>query len=251
MQTSIFAKRARQYPQKTEYKPLPWDEETQALWIHDAYWIDSATYLKRLRQFLEQKQCRFIEARITDSKELEKDYDRIILACGYGSVLLKEIKELNLEGHLTRGQLAELNLQSPPPFALNGKTYLIPKTLSANETTPWIMGSTFEKLPLDTDHFDHKTFDPEARQKLCEQSQALWSSVEPETAQWQIGYRLAGPDHLPYLSKISPKTYVFTGLGSKGLLYSTLLAQKLVERIIGNPGSFHFQIYAAKDAIYR
>ena len=40
----------------------------------------------------------------------------------------------------------------------------------------------------------------------------------------KAGVRVATPNHLPLLKQISPKVWIFTGLGSKGLLYHSLLS---------------------------
>lgn len=224
MQESTFAKQAKRYPEQASYKNLPWDPQQYGLWIDHAYWVNSALYLQCLRAYLEKHGCNFKKQRVY-LPDLENLYDQAAFACGYGSLLIEEIRDKNLESHLTRGQLGYISIEKPPQFALNGKTYLIPRSMS-QEGSFWVFGSTFEKLPLDS-VFDGQTYDLQARLKLIEQTQELWPFINVEKASWDLGYRLAGPNHLPWIGQLSEKSYAFTGLGSKGLLYSAYLAKKL------------------------
>lgn len=254
MQASIFAKRARQHPLITEYKPLPWDESLSALWIYQAYWIDSLLYLQALRSTLKQKGARFFQKNIGQD-ELEHLYDQVVFACGYASAKMTGLG-INEDWTLTRGQLKHFVLEKEPPYPLNGKTYLIPQKHSKTnsdqkiENRKWIMGSTFERIPFDTE-FDHQSFEIEARTKLCEQTQRLWPAIsipsatqetnDPSQDSWHIGYRLAGPGHLPLIAQLTSKSYLFTGLGSKGLLYAAFLGKKLAAYMQTNESFLPYQ----------
>lgn len=47
----------------------------------------------------------------------------------------------------------------------------------------------------------------------------------------KAGMRASTPDHMPIIQKIGSKCWVITGMGSKGLLYHALYAEKLAEMI--------------------
>ena len=51
----------------------------------------------------------------------------------------------------------------------------------------------------------------------------------PEIISAKSGVRVTTPDKLSLIKKITPKTWVFTGLGSRGLLYHALFAEKLTK----------------------
>lgn len=228
MQEAIFAKRSRQHPKETEYKELPWNEHIKALWIHNAYLIDSPCYLKTLRLALEKQNVSFF-SRAVFPEELEPSYDNVIIATGYASVQIPSLSLNEEHWRLTRGQLGHLSLKEEPMLALNGKTYLIP---IFHEKNRWIFGSTFEQISFQTP-FEKKEFEAKARENLCQESQKLWPPLLiSEETEWHIGYRLAGPNHLPEIRRLGAKTYLFTGLGSKGLLYAAFMAKQLSSHLL-------------------
>lgn len=46
------------------------------------------------------------------------------------------------------------------------------------------------------------------------------------------GMRITTPNHLPFIKEIFPNTWIFTGLGSKGLLYHSLFAKEFSLKIL-------------------
>jgi glycine/D-amino acid oxidase-like deaminating enzyme len=48
----------------------------------------------------------------------------------------------------------------------------------------------------------------------------------------RAGVRASTPDHRPIVKQVDERIWIFTGLGSKGLLYHALFAEQLVKAII-------------------
>jgi len=202
---------------------IPYVLARAGLFIPTAITVSSSLYLAGLWEACRQKGAHFIQQQIANLAELS-DFDLIILATGEGTGTLADLSQY----HLTRvkGQLLELewpqNLE-PLPYPLNSHVYLM---MSPNRQT-CIVGSTFEREFADLD-IDLDTAKSEILPKAYEFFPLL---QEMAVVNIFSGGRVSAKNHLPLCEKINGKTWLFTGMGSKGLLYHAFFAKKLVRNI--------------------
>lgn len=208
-QEKYFRKMCKKYPVK-------WGEHSKSnypgIWVPKGLTVFSNRYLTGLRQACEKKGVHFVEQKIEHLEEL-KHYDQIILACGYG---ISKFFDLPLD--YIKGQA--LLCQAPKDFEL--KESIIGKGhISLTEARGQVfIGSTYER--------DFSSIYPDEKaNNLIEQV----AKFVPEVKQFQILGKMAGvrvsqkESYLPYIKQMDRKTWVYTGFGSRGLLYHALYAQ--------------------------
>jgi glycine/D-amino acid oxidase-like deaminating enzyme len=72
----------------------------------------------------------------------------------------------------------------------------------------------------------------QAALELLPKAAALYPPIDKaQVLLAKAALRVTTPNHLPLVAKISPKEWIITGLGSKGLLYHGLYAKKLAQLI--------------------
>lgn len=155
----------------------------------------------------------------TPSGTLETDV--LVLALGADLLPRPEAHGLNLHG--VKGHL--LWTLIPPHWegpALSGKGYVVPLEERC------AVGSTFEH------EFDHRDVDPRKEVILRAQAQEILPVLErAETLHLTAGVRVSAPgDRLPLVLPVDAhrRVWVFTGLGSKGILLAPLYARDLVRQ---------------------
>ncbi len=152
------------------------------------------------------------------------EFDLVIATLGAGTF---EIPELSQIRHTKlKGQILELPWpESLPPLkhSISSQVYLV---MSADNKSCFV-GSTFER--------DYDSDSPEmeyASQVILPKLYRLYPQLEGiQPIDCRAGVRVNMPNRLPLIKQISEKCWVFTGLGSKGLLYHSLMAENLVAQI--------------------
>ena len=157
--------------------------------------VDCAAYLSDLPA---------VNRTITSLAELD-DFDRIVVCAGADSIKLAD-----LPIHAIGGQLIELLATPAPATPISGQIYVIPLE------DRLIVGSTYERQPQSAEGV--------RLPKLKEMLPALQVDT---ILQVKKAFRASAPGHLPLIRQLNPKTWAFTGLGSKGLLYHAYFAKKL------------------------
>jgi glycine/D-amino acid oxidase-like deaminating enzyme len=89
------------------------------------------------------------------------------------------------------------------------------------------VGSTFEKT------FSHDSVD---YNQSCRELVAKAVEMFPPLKNFALlnsyaGVRCVTPQRRPMIAQVSSRVWVYTGMGSKGLLYHALLAEELVAQI--------------------
>jgi glycine/D-amino acid oxidase-like deaminating enzyme len=189
-QAGWFQIAAQKYPEEITLI----DDET--IWIEEAWVVDCPLYLQSLKK---------IKRTIHNLAELDA-FDRIVITAGVHST---EFCDLPLSS--TRGQLLVLSGSPLPPTPVSSQIYAIPYQGNL------IVGSTYERgEKLDA----VATLLPELKKLLPDfQVEQILDVKE--------GYRASLPGRMPEIKQVNDKTWVFSGLGSKGLLYHAYYAQKL------------------------
>ncbi len=192
-----------------DFTPFP------GLFIPNALTVDSALYLKGLLACCQKMGLSLSKKRIDSLDELA-DFDRIIIAAGAGSLAFFPSLPLSI----TKGQALLCRL--PPgktlPFSVSGKGHI-----SCLKENLCFLGSTYER--------DYKDAAPDLLKALS--LKELIGSYYPlardlEVLKCQAGLRIARKGtYLPLLQRMSERISIFTGLGSRGLLYHALFAKRL------------------------
>lgn len=197
--------------------------DCEGLWIPSGITVYTKRYLEGLWRACSERGVQFKQKAIHNLSELDA-FDIVVVAAGISTLQFQELKHLPLKP--IRGQLLELTWpksQLPLPFALNSKAYIVMNP--GNNTC--IAGTTFEKERFDmTPDQDYAI-----QQILPEVHKMLPSLKESKVVACHAGIRVKTPDRLPIVEKINDMLWVITGMGSKGLLYHALFAEKLAKEI--------------------
>lgn len=190
-----FQTAAKTYPD--EIKQL----DSGTIFIEDAWVVDCPSYLADLKK----------TKRTIHSLDELSDFDKIIVAAGADT---KDFADLPLSR--VRGQLLALSGAPLPSCPTSSQIYAIPFKGEL------ILGATYERgEKLD------------AKQELLPKLETLLPDFQLEKVlQVKEGYRASLPGRMPLVKAINDKTWIFTGLGSKGLLYHAYFAKQLADSIL-------------------
>lgn len=182
-------------------------------------------YIEGLTRALKNRGVTFSNHTIDSATSIE-GFDKTILCLGAGVFQLRDMPDLKLRP--VKGQILEIPWPKglpPLPYSLNSKIYMV---MSSDQKSCFV-GSTFERR-FENDGIDLDTANSYILPKLY----ALYPQLEGvEPIECRAGIRVATPNHLPILEQIGEKLWIFTGLGSKGLLYHSLLAESMVDKLNG------------------
>ena len=156
----------------------------------------------------------------------------LILAVGASYIHFPLLQQLRL--HQVKGQLVALQASTPSapmPPAMAGTGYVLPYTAHTV-----IVGSTYEHAFQDLRPSATQT------QAILQKVAQMW----PEAPQWTptnawAGIRVTVPGtRLPMVGPLSAdkRTWIFTGLGAKGILLAPFLARKLPAWLRGDEAPF-------------
>lgn len=143
----------------------------------------------------------------------------LLLAVGQGFPALPALEALGLYG--VKGQT--LRVQRPealgPLLPMSGRGYIVP------DGDTLILGSSYEH------DFDDLSPSEEATQYIQQKTAQMLPAIETAPVlDVKVGVRVYAPDsNLPIVGPLPghPRSWVFTGLGSKGLLTAPLVARSL------------------------
>lgn len=194
--------------------------QVSGIFIESGLTIDPQLYLAGLWQLCQARGATFSLQHITTLAQLS-EYDRIIVAAGADTLCIAELTDLSLTP--IKGQILEYPWPQTIPMpatAVNGQVYLLPDL----QNQRCIVGSTFER------HFIDPTPNlavamEHLHPKLCEMYPAF-KDIHPTAC--MAGVRASAPMHLPFIRKVGERCIVYSGLGSKGLLYHALMAKELM-----------------------
>ncbi len=194
------------------------EEKEGYFFIKSGMTIDVPFYLRGLFIHLQQHGVKFVQQKITNLQELGS-YDKVVVAAGAG--ICDFFPDLPLE--LLKGQL----LWGKGDIIL--KHSLISKGYIALAQGGYFLGATYERnfssaLPDQAFALSEilpkiTTFFPDASQLKIEECKA--------------GIRVMRKGHyIPIIQRKSPNTWVFTALGSRGLLYHAHMGKLLAQEVL-------------------
>ncbi len=209
-----YQKAAQAHPE------VSWSESTDfgfpGIWVNRAYQLRSDLYLKALENGCSSRGVHFSSKKF-ESPEL---FDRVLLAKGN-----QVTQDLDYSFSKIKGQVIKIKWPSKSfklPHAVTAhKCHLVP---SFDEKTLMI-GSTYER-EFTSDAPDQE----EALRRLLPRLEGICPEFDrKDILKVSSGIRLNSPNRLPLLGRLNEKTWFFSALGSKGLLYHAYLGQKLAE----------------------
>ncbi len=200
-------------------KMVPGLVKNPGVFIESGVTVYPNLYIQGLKLALKNRGVLFRNDIIDSAKNIE-GYDKTILCVGAGVFHLKGLPDLKLLP--VKGQILQIpwpdNLP-PLPYSLNSKVYMV---MSIDQKSCFV-GSTFERN-FENERVDLNT----ACSYILPKLYALYPPLEGiQPTDCKTGIRVTAPGHLPLIQQIAPKTWIFTGLGSKGLLYHSLLSANM------------------------
>lgn len=183
--------------------------------------VDCPAYLQGLAHLIQQKGGEIVIRAIQTLQELDQ-YDTIVLAAGAGSLLFAESGQFPLK--TTKGQVLSVRSSHAYPRSVLGKGYLA-KTFIPFQ---YILGSTYERQWTDA-----KPNLLVAKELILPNARTYLPDVDQmEILQCRSGIRIAPQGHyFPLIRPLKDRCWLFTGMGSRGLLYHAMLAQRLRNEI--------------------
>lgn len=210
-----------------------------ALWINKALQVESDLYLETLCNSCIEKGVRYEKA-LFHEKDKE-NFDLIIYASGEKAK--KFFKQTKCS--LLKGQALILkrrkNLSVDFPIIYDG-LHLIP---SFDQKTVYV-GNTFER------EFDSLIPSKEtAIELLFEKLLKLYPKVSRvDILEVKAGVRFNHANRLPKIGRLDTKEYLFTAMGSKGLLYHSFLAELLSNHILEGQTIPKEVLFSSSDRAY-
>ncbi len=196
-----------------DFKPL------EGIFIACGIQVDCKNYLEGLFAACKNRGCSLHIQQVATVAEFDA-YDLVVFAVGADFSHIVGLEGVSV--HAVKGQLIEFAYDKPLTCAISAECYIAqlqPRSI--------IVGSTYEHFPTTVEP-DLKSAEGPLREKLSVLSTKL---AELEVIDCKAGIRATTADKKPFIKKIGPKHFCIGGLGSKGLLYHGLVAQKLCEQL--------------------
>ncbi len=208
-------------PQRLRFKDyscdfLPSLAPSPAMWIPEGITVYSIPYLNALRTACAK--AHIYKHRVSDLRELQS-YDLAILACGVGVFQFEECRHLPLKRAIGQALICKWPERLPMALLASGH-------IATTEDPHYCqLGSTYEHTAKP---------DPNKALALLDRCAKFYPPAKDfEIVEIRHGTRVSPLQGArPMIVQLNENTWVFTGLGSRGLLYHALLAEELVDRAV-------------------
>jgi glycine/D-amino acid oxidase-like deaminating enzyme len=210
---AVTDRQREEFPERST-KWVPEAVDTAAMWIPDGITVFSRLYLEGL-----WKACKGVKREQgTVSLEELDGYDRVVLAAGADTMRFAVCKDLPLKR--TIGQSLICRWPEKIPISLLSQGHITP----TEDPELCQVGSTYEHTPEP---------DPKKALALLDKCALFYPPAKNfEVVEIRSGVRISPKvGYRPLVAQVAPKIWVFTGLGSRGLLYHALLAKELVDEL--------------------
>ncbi|MBA3957759.1 MAG: FAD-dependent oxidoreductase [Parachlamydiaceae bacterium] len=196
---------------------------SEALWIPSAITVDTPRYMQGLWLACERLGAVFNQQKVSSLQDLG-EYDRIVVAMGAACKTLPELAQLPINP--VKGQVIELEWPShlrKSAFPINSQAYVI---FNAHLNS-CLVGATYERT------YPSEAADPQTALALL--LPKIAASI-PELSNARLiscraGIRASTPNHQPIVRQWDARSWIITGMGSKGLLYHAKSAEELANLI--------------------
>lgn len=225
-QKEDFSKTASLYPDVHWLTPgecarkLGIPEQHPGIFIDSGIVVDCERYLNGLWTACAAQRVVFEQRKIQSLVELQ-EFDKIIITVGAAVKSLPETQAIKVTP--VKGQILELTWPEdlyPLLYPVSSQGYIIMQ----EEGKKCLAGATFER-----DFLDEKPDLSAAMKEILPKAQACLPQLDAsQVVSCRAGIRASTPNHHPLIAKVNEKTWLLTGMGSKGLLYHALYAEELV-----------------------
>jgi len=186
--------------------------------IHSGITVVSENYLEGLSSALRERGVLFVTKEVQSLGELD-NYDHVVVAAGYGIQDFEECKHLKVK--FLKGQALTLKGIPPHEKSFISRGYIA----HVGSKVRFEIGSTYEK--------DFQTVAPDIEKAKTLLQDKLELCKEAEILDCRSAIRVCSQGHYaPIIEKVGEKLSVFTGLGSRGLLYHGLYGRMLAAQIL-------------------
>lgn len=194
--------------------------EEDLFWIHSGITVQTLHYLEGLAEAFKKRGGTFQYEKISTLKQLS-DFDHVVMAAGYGIAAFEECRALRVK--FLKGQA--LCIEGSPQYE---KSYISKGYIAhLGDRSYFELGSTYER------EFDSVAPDLEVAKALLQDK--LCHYPDHKILGCKAGVRVCPKEHyLPIIEKVAENVTVFTGLGSRGLLYHGYYGRMLANRIAQN-----------------
>ena len=199
----------------------------EGLWIPEGITVYSRRYLQGLWQSCASSNATFIQETISSLDALS-EFDQVVLTTGFETLQFDLCRHFHL--NLTKGQMLVCRWQERLPHSLVSQGHITP----TEDPSLCQIGSTYER------QYSHLDPDPQIACELKEKIAKFYPPARDlEVVEVRSGVRISRPHgYRPLIEKVDAKTWVFTGLGSRGLLYHAWLGSKLSQAIVSRDHRF-------------
>ncbi|MBI3509004.1 MAG: FAD-binding oxidoreductase [Chlamydiia bacterium] len=215
-QRKNFAQRGEWWEIDEVKKRLPLAAPIPGLWIAHGMTIYTSLYLQGLWSACQAKGAKLVLEKVTSLHPLDS-YDGAVLATGFETMQFSECAHLPLKK--TAGQALLCRWEEPLPFSLLSHGHIA----LTEDPTICRIGATYEH---------GASLSENVVQELKEKVSLFYPPAQDfEVLEVQSGVRMSPKEGArPIVEQIKERIWVFTGLGSRGMLYHALLGKELAER---------------------
>lgn len=201
-----------------------WQEHPKfgpGLWIPSGRTIYSCLYLEGLWKACKALGAVFLPEAISSLSDLG-EFDMTILTAGFETLTFAP----HLPLQVTKGQTLLCRWPERLPFSLVSQGHITP----TDDSSLCQIGSTYEH------GFTSLDPDPSVISELLGKAAKFYPQAkEFEVVEVRAGARISRPKgYRPIVEKLDAKTWVFTGLGSRGMLYHSWLGKEISDAVQGN-----------------
>ncbi len=219
---AITEQQMRDFSLRGEKDPeAEWQETSPfgpGLWIPKGMALYSQLYLKGLWKACEKQGSILVQESIASLEDLAS-FDAMILCAGFE--ILRFFPTLPLQA--TKGQTLLCRWPQRLPWSLVSQGHITP----TEDDSICHIGSTYERS---YSSLEPTTF---AIAQLKEKAVAFYPPAKDfEVLEVRAGVRISRPlGYRPIAQKMGERVWVFTGLGSRGLLYHALLGKRIADEV--------------------
>lgn len=221
-QLENFTESSEKYPD-IQPAPLPEGLLGKGFILENAITVDTQKYLEGLWKACAEMGAVFERREFSDCDGLS-GFDIAVLAIGAYAHTIKETE--NMPVSRIKGQVVKLEWPNGLPYfdrPINSYNYMIMHP----EKQSCTLGATYERVFLSEEPNMEA-----ALRDMMPKARVFFPGIEGfKPISCLSGVRASCPGRMPVIRQLNQRTWVITGMGSRGLLYHALYAEELAQMI--------------------